>query len=131
MRTLLLTGAALALVAGSTAVRAADIYPPAPGYAEAPTVYAPPPAPNYGPPPPPAYHPLPRYGYAPPVYAPQPGYAPPVYGPPPVVAYDDEAEAVPPHGVYRDAPAYAHAPRLYRDCWWEWGERRCVTRRGW
>ena len=128
MRTLLLAGAALALLAGSTAgvVHAADIYEPAPAYGAAPPVY---------PPPPPAYRPAPRYGYAPPAYGVQPGYAPPppqAYGPPPAVAYDDDEEevVVAPPPVYRDGPVYAQRPR-YEHCWWEWGERLCAPRRGW
>ena len=122
MRTLLLAGAALVTLAGPTIVHAADIYEPAPGYGAAP--------PAYQPPPPPAYRVPPRYGY----YAPQPGYAPPpppqVYGPPPAVAYDDDEDVVAPPRIYRDAPVYAERPR-YRDCWWEWGQRRCAPRSGW
>jgi len=142
MRALLLAGAAVISLAGSSAVRAADIYPPAPGYTQyppapgytqappayeappayhqAPPAYQPPP-PGYGPPPPPAYRTPPRYGYAPP-----PPQA--AYGQPPVVAYDDDDEFAPPH-VYRGAPVYAQRPRY--DCWWEWGQRRCAPRRGW
>jgi len=80
------------------------------------------------------YAPPPRYGYAPPVYAPQPGYAPPpprqAYGPPPAVAYEDDEDLQPPPRVYRDAPVYSEGP-VYQNCWWEWGQRRCAPRRGW
>jgi hypothetical protein len=144
MRTLLLAAVAIVSLTGVSAVQAADIYyEPAPTYGAAPPAYEPPPPPNYGPPPPPAYRPLPRYGYAQPPayepaprYAPQPQYAPPpqAYGPPPAVAYDDDEEdvvAAPPPRVYRDAPVYAERPRYHRDCWWEWGQRRCAPRRGW
>jgi hypothetical protein len=126
MRTLLLAGAAIMTLAGSTGsiVHAADIYEPAPGYGAAPPVY----------PPPPAYRPAPRYGYAPPAYGVYPGYAPPppqaTYGPPPAVAYDDDEDVVAPPRIYRSAPVYAGQPR-YDHCWWEWGERRCAPRRGW
>src|SRR5262245_54704777 len=120
MRTLLLAGAAIVSLAGGSAVYAADIYPPAPGYAyQAPPAYLPPPPPYYGPAPAPTYQPPPRYGYAP----------PPAYGPPPDVAYDDDGDAVAPPPVYRGAPVYAQ--RLRYDCWWEWGQRRCAPRRGW
>lgn len=152
MRTLLLAGAAILSLAGASSANAADIYEPAPGYSAAPPVYEPPP-PNYGPPPPPAYRPLPRYGYAQPpayeppqvygprpqvygpppqVYAPPPqAYGPPprVYGQPPAVAYDDDEEYAPPR-TYRGSPMYAQRPH-HRDCWWEFGERRCGPRRGW
>jgi len=151
MRTLLLAGVAIVSLAGASAVHAADIYEPAPGYGAAPPAYEPPPLPTYGPPPAPAYRPLPRYGYAqppayepapryaePPAYEPPPRYAPPppprqAYGPPPAVAYDDEedeAASAPPPRVYRDVPVYAERPR-HRDCWWEWGQRRCAPRHGW
>jgi hypothetical protein len=136
MRTLLLAGAAIASLTGLSVetANAADLYYPAPGYSQAPQVYEPAPPPNYGPPP--AYRPPPRYGYAPPppAYGPPPVYvpAPQAYGPPPAVAYDDDDEvyAAPPRRVYRDAPVYAERPH-YRDCWWEWGQRRCGPQRGW
>ena len=124
MRTLLLAGAAIVSLAGLSAgaVHAADIYEPAPNYSVAP--------PAYEPPPPPVYRPAPRYGYVPPAYEPPPVYAPPrVYGPPPAVAYEDDEEVIvaPRRHRYRD---YAeHSP--YRNCWWQWGERRCGPRRGW
>jgi len=124
MRTLLLTGAALALLAGlTTAANAADVYMPAPGYGA-----APPPA--YGAPPPPAY------GVGPPVEA-VPGLAeapPPPYAQlPPAVAYPVHPHPFyPPAGygpdpgwVYRGPPVVA-----YDECWWEWGHRVCA-RRGW
>jgi hypothetical protein len=137
MRALLLAGVAIVSLAGPSAVYAADIYQPAPGYTQAPPAYHAPPAydappaygapqayqaaPNYGPPPS-AYQPPPRYGYGPP--PPQAGY-----GPPPAVAYDDGDDEVAPPRVYRGAPVYAQRPRY--DCWWEWGQRRCAPRRGW
>ena len=129
MRILLLAGAVIVTLGGSTAgvVHAADIYEPAPGYGAAP--------PTYQPPPPPVYAPPPRYGYAPPVYGPHPGYAPPppqqqAYGPPPVVAYEDDEEVVAPPRLYRDAPVYLERP-VYQHCWWDWGRRVCAPRRGW
>jgi len=143
MRTLLLTGAALVLLAGSTAANAADIYAPAPGHGAAPPPayeavpglveappprYAPPP-PRYAPLDPPVAYPVPpRYSYGPPGYGPQPGY---VYNGPPVVAYEEAEVVLPLARVYPGAPVYAQDPRLYRDCWWEWGQRRCAPRRYW
>ena len=128
MRTLLLAGVAIVSLACASAVKAADIYEPAPGYGAAPPAYEPPP-PNYGPPPPRGYRPLPRYGYAPPaVTAAARLRAATATGlrsasaaalwPPPVVAYDDdEQEFASPPRIYRDAPVYAQRPH-YRDCWW-------------
>jgi hypothetical protein len=132
MRTLLLTGATLVLLAGSMPAQAADVYAPAPGYGAAPPPayqpvpgFAEAPPPVYAPLDPPyAYPPSPRYGYGPPGYGPQPGY---VYSGPPV-AYDEEVEVLPPARVYRGAPVYAE--RAYR-CWWEWGRQVCAPRRGW
>ena len=145
MRTVLLAGATLALLAGSTAANAADVYvaPPgygAPGYGAAPPAYqavpgfveAPPP--SYAPLPPPAAYPVPpQYGYGAPGYGPQPGY---VYSGPPVAAYSEYVEEVlPPAWSYGvpiyTAPVYAQGPRAYRACWWEAGRRFCGVRRGW
>jgi hypothetical protein len=129
MRTLLPTGAALGLLAGLTvAAHAADIYAPgygyapAPGYGEvAPPIYQPVPGiaeappPTYVPLPPPVAYPVPpQYGYGAPGYGPQPGW---VYSGPPVVAYGEVVEVLP--------------PRVYRDCWWEWGQQRCAVRHSW
>ena len=133
MRTVLLTGAAL-VFAASAAAQAADIYAPAPGYGAVPppsAAYgaAPPPVeavPGFVEAPPPPYAPLQpplAYPQPPHVVYPHLGYGPApgwVYGGPPVVAYGGEevAEVLP--------------PRVYRDCWWEWGRQRCVVRRsGW
>jgi hypothetical protein len=108
MRTVLLSGATLALLATATAVQAADVYVPAPRYgAVAPPVYqtvpglveAPPPP--YAPLPPAVAYPPPYdYVYSPPGYGPQPGW---VYNGPPVVAYGDDLayEVLPPYRVYR------------------------------
>jgi len=143
MRTVLFTGAALAVLAGSTAAQAADIYAPAPGYSgvlppalaygEGPPAQAVPgfveaPPPAYAPLPPPVAYPVPpQYHYGAAGYGPQPGW---VYSGPPVVPYD-EVEVVLPRPAYRGAPVHAYASGLYRECWWEWGQRRCVVRRGW
>ena len=113
---------AIATVATIAPAHAADIYGPAPGYGAAP---------------PPAYQPPPARPY---------GYAPPAYGVPPVVAYE------PPPGViaapegpayivsqpaYQPGDEYAQAPfvvdgrRYYRECWVEWGQRRCALKPRW
>jgi hypothetical protein len=124
MRTLMLV-ASIAL-AGSLSVsaEAADVVPPD---------YGPPP-PGYGaaPPPPPAYGPPPAYAYPAPSY----GYAPPpVYGRPPgvIAAPEGPAYVVPgpayqAGGEYEEQPVGVDARRYYRECWWEWGYRRCAVR---
>ena len=48
-----------------------------------------------------------------------------------VLAAENVEEVLPPPRVYPGAPVYAQNPRLYRHCWWEWGERRCAMRRSW
>jgi hypothetical protein len=140
MRTVMLAGATLALLAAATAVQAADVYVPGPAYGAAPPPYqavpgfveAPPP--SYAPLPPPAAYPVPpQYGYGAPGYGPQPGY---VYSGPPVAAYSEYVEEVlPPAWSYGvpiyTAPVYAQGPRAYRQCWWEAGRRFCGVRRGW
>ena len=75
------------------------------------------------------YAPPPAYG-APPAYvAPAPGAMvdAPVYmapnitvtpGPMPGTTYDDQA-------------IYINGDRYYRDCWWDWGRRRCELKRWW
>jgi len=32
---------------------------------------------------------------------------------------------VPPGVEYADAPIMIEGRRYYRDCWWDWGKRRC------
>jgi len=67
--------------------------------------------------------PLPAYGPPPPVYGPPPqayGYAP-AY--PPV--------AVVPGAAYDDQAIIIEGERYYRDCWWDWGRRRCELKRYW
>lgn len=39
---------------------------------------------------------------------------------------------VPPPGTsYDDAPIYVDGQRYYRDCWWDWGRRRCELKPWW
>ena len=102
-------------VAVSTTAHAGDLLPPAYGAA---------------PPPPPP-------GYAYPPAAPRPyGYvAPPAYRAPPgvIAAPEGNAYVVPGPAYqggseYEDQPVAVDARRYYRECWWEWGYRRCAIR---
>jgi hypothetical protein len=117
MRTSLFTSAALALLAGSMAAQAADIYAPAPGYGAAP-------------PPPPAY-----YGAAPPPVqaVPIPEAPPPPYAQlPPAVAYPIAPHPFYPPAGYGPDPGWVYGgPPVvaYDECWWEWGHRVCAGRR--
>ena len=115
MRALMLPACVTAVMAGliPLQIHAADIYAPSPGYGAAP---------------PPAYRPPPAYGYAP----------PPVYvRPPGVIAAPEGPAYVVPGPVYQPGDEYVEAPvavdarRYYRDCWWEWGYRRCALRPRW
>ena len=124
MRTLVLS--IVAVVAASSLAHAADNYPP----------------PAYGAAPPPAYQrPPPAYGYAPPPAYGQPpvvAYGPPVYGRPPGIivapqgpAYQVSEPAYQPGDEYVQGPALVDGRRYYRDCWFEWGYRRCTLRPRW
>jgi hypothetical protein len=85
----------------------------------------------YGPPP--AYGAVPVYRPAPPVAYVAP---PPAYGPPPVVAYGPGVIAAPEGPAYLvQQPAYPAGSEYVQverrpvlDCWFEWGQRRCVWR---
>ena len=35
----------------------------------------------------------------------------------------------PPGTAYDDQPIYMNGERYYRDCWWDWGRRRCELKR--
>ena len=41
------------------------------------------------------------------------------------------AVEVAPGATYNDAPIYIDGERYYRDCWWDWGQRRCEIKRWW
>ncbi len=106
-----------AAVAASSLAHAADVYPP----------------PIYGAAPPPP----PIYGAAPPVYGPPPvvAYGPPVYARPRGIivapegpAYEVSEPAYQPGDEYVQGPALVDARRYYRECWWEWGYRRCALK---
>jgi hypothetical protein len=78
-------------------------------------------------------------------YSTDPYGAPPVYGYPPPPAYGTatpQAESqvylapgqtyVPPPGTaYSDQPIVIEGRRYYRDCWWDWGQRRCELKPWW
>jgi hypothetical protein len=81
-------------------------------------------------------------GYAPPAIpyvAPAPGaYVAPAPGGPMVGAQvylapgPAPAVTVPPPGMeYNDQAIYIGGERYYRDCWWDWGQRRCDLKRWW
>lgn len=107
----------LALVPLTTA-QAGDLAPPAYGAAP-PPAYVEAPPPSAYPPPPPAYGPPPPAYYGPPrgvIAAPQgPAYVVPGT---PYQAGDE----------YTQGPVLVDGRRYYRECWWEWGYRRCALR---
>jgi hypothetical protein len=126
MRTLVLSVIAAIGASLWAPAYAADVYPP----------------PAYGAAPPPAYQaPPPAYGYAPPpVYGQPPvvAYGPPVYGRPQGIivapegpAYQVSEPAYQPGDEYVQGPALVDGRRYYRDCWFEWGYRRCTLRPRW
>ena len=111
--------ACVLLAAVASTAHAADVAPPPYG--------PPPPAYGFAPPPPPGYpYPPPQaYGYAaPPVY----GRAPGVIAAPEGPAYVVPGPAYQAGGEYEEQPVAADARRYFRECWWEWGYRRCALR---
>ena len=126
MRTLVLSIAAV--VAASSFAYAADNYPP-PVYGAAPPPAYQPPPPGYvqGPPPPPLYGPPPAVAYGPPIYARPRGIIVAPEGP----AYEVSEPAYQPGDEYVQGPALVDGRRYYRDCWWEWGYRRCALKSRW
>jgi hypothetical protein len=120
MRKLLLIASTALLGAPSLAsaqTYVADVYSPPPvAYGQAPVVGYPQP---------------PAYGYvAPPAY----GYvAPPAYGyvEAPVAAVPAPQVYVAPGTAYADQPIIINGQRYYRDCWWDWGRRRCELKPWW
>src|SRR4051794_26267307 len=85
-------------------------------------VYAPPPV-AYGQSPVVGYPPPPAYGYV----------APPAYGyvEAPVAAVPAPQVYVAPGTAYADQPIIINGQRYYRDCWWDWGQRRCELKPWW
>jgi hypothetical protein len=41
------------------------------------------------------------------------------------------AVTVTPGAAYDDQAIYINGDRYYRDCWWDWGHRRCELKRWW
>ena len=67
-------------------------------------------------------------GYAPPAttyVAPAPG-APLIEG---QVYLAPPAVTIAPGAAYDDQAIYINGERYYRDCWWDWGRRRCELKR--
>jgi len=69
-------------------------------------------------------------GYAPPATT----YVVPAPGAPLVgaqVYLAPPAVTVAPGTEYNDQAIYIDGQRYYRDCWWDWGQRRCELKRWW
>jgi hypothetical protein len=124
MRTLVLS--IVAVIAALSLAHAADVYPP-PAYGAAPPPAYQPPPPAYGYAPPPAYRQPPVVAYGPPVYGRPPGIIVAPEGP----AYQVSEPAYQPGDEYVQGPALVDGRRYYRDCWFEWGYRRCTLRPRW
>lgn len=72
------------------------------------------------------------------VYAPPPAAyvapAPSPYAPPPAVVGAPMVQSqvyLAPGTVYDDQAIYMNGQRYYRDCWWDWGRRRCDLKPWW
>jgi len=122
MRMLMRTAATLTCIATGAMWEApavaADVYAPPQVYGAPPPAYGPPLPQVYGAPAPPVYGPPPPQVYGPP----GPGYAPP-----PPVAYVAPAPGYLPGSEY-EQPVYIEGRPYYRECWWDWGQRRCEFR---
>ena len=111
MRKILLAACAAGLLAVPTVASAqyystADVYaPPATTYVAPGTTYVTPGTTYVAP--------------APPMVGSQVYLAPgQAYGPPPGTVYQDQAIVI-------------EGRRYYRDCWWDWGQRRCELKPWW
>ena len=59
---------------------------------------------------------------------------PPVVGAPMVgaqVYLAPGAVTIAPNTPYADQAIVINGERYYRDCWWDWGQRRCELKRWW
>jgi hypothetical protein len=65
----------------------------------------------------------PLFGYPPP-----PAYG---YVEAPVAAVPAPQVYVAPGTAYRDEPIIINGQRYYRDCWWDWGQRKCELKPWW
>jgi hypothetical protein len=114
MRQLLLAASAVALVAMPGVASAQYYY-------ESADVYAPPPS---------------AYVVRPPVVASPPVVAGPmvesqVYLAPGTTYVQPGVTYMQPGTQYQDQPVYVEGRRYFRDCWWEWGQRRCALKPWW
>ena len=57
--------------------------------------------------------------------------APQVYLAPGTTYVQPGATLVQPGTEYVDAPIVMEGRRYYRDCWWDWGRRRCELKPWW
>ena len=71
-----------------------------------------------------AYGPPPAVAYGPPIYARPRGIIVAPEGP----AYEVSEPAYQPGDEYVQGPALVDGRRYYRECWWEWGYRRCALK---
>lgn len=126
MRTLVLSVVVAIGASSLVPAYAADVYPP-PAYGAAPPPAYQPPPPAYGYAPPPAYGQPPVVAYGPPVYGRPRGIIVAPEGP----AYQVSEPAYQPGDEYVQGPALVDGRRYYRDCWFEWGYRRCTLRPRW
>lgn len=106
MRTALFAASALATVMMPGAASAQYYY-------DAADVYAPPPAATYVAP-----------------VAPAPMVESQVYLAP-QTTYVAPVAPVAPGQEHVDSPIYMNGQRYYRDCWWDWGQRRCELKPWW
>jgi hypothetical protein len=104
MRRFLLAGTTIAALAAIPTVASAQYY------------YADP----YGAPPVFGYPPPPAYGYVTPQVESQ------VY-----LAPGQTYVAPAPGTAYADQPIMIEGRRYYRDCWWDWGQRKCELKPWW
>lgn len=102
MRRFLLTGTMLAALVAIPTVASAQYYWGGDPYGASPL---------FGYPPPPAY------GYVAPQVESQVYLAPETY--------------VAPGTAYADQPIIIEGRRYYRDCWWDWGQRKCELKPWW
>jgi hypothetical protein len=120
MRRFLLTASALAALAAGTSAASAQYYYDA---ADVDSY-------TYGPPPrayvaPPVTYATPRTYVTPAPVVEAPMVESQVYLSP------GTAPVMQPGVAYQDQAVYVNGRRYYRDCWWDWGQRRCELKPWW
>jgi hypothetical protein len=80
--------------------------------------------------PPPAAYVVPPAAVVPPVVA-APMVGSQVYLAPGTTYVQPSTTYVAPGTEYQDQPIYMNGQRYYRDCWWDWGRRRCELKPWW